>query len=56
MNMHKVEFTTKTMNKRNFRYFFDRMALKVTKASGKPAAFILGMRSRTRMAGYWSYF
>jgi low affinity Fe/Cu permease len=31
----------KKVNKKSFSYFFDRMATKITKASGKPAAFIL---------------
>jgi len=41
MNMHKVELKTRKVDKRSFRYFFDRMATKVTRASGRPAAFIL---------------
>jgi low affinity Fe/Cu permease len=41
MNKQRGEVTIKKMNKRSFGYFFDKMATKVTKASGKPAAFIL---------------
>ena len=31
----------KTVNKKTLRYFFDKMATKITKASGRPAAFII---------------
>src|SRR5436190_23648194 len=41
MNKQQTEITTKNVNKKSFRYFFDKMATKVTKASGKPAAFIV---------------
>jgi len=41
MNKQKVELRTDRVNKKSFRYFFDKMATKVTKASGKPAAFIV---------------
>jgi low affinity Fe/Cu permease len=39
--MNKQEIVVKTANKKTFRYFFDKMATKITKASGRPAAFIL---------------
>ena len=35
------EVTIKKVKKGSFKYFFDRMATKVTKASGRPAAFII---------------
>lgn len=41
MKKQQVEVKVKEVNKKSFRYFFDKMATKVTKASGKPAAFIL---------------
>src|SRR5436189_3057133 len=41
MNKQQTEIRTKNVNKKSFRYFFDKMATKVTKASGKPAAFIV---------------
>lgn len=41
MNKQKVEVEIKQVNKNSFRYYFDKMATKITKASGKPAAFIL---------------
>jgi len=39
--MNKQEIEVKTANKKTFRYLFDKMATKITKASGRPAAFIL---------------
>ena len=39
--MNKQEIATKTVNKKTLRYFFDKMATKITKASGRPAAFII---------------
>jgi low affinity Fe/Cu permease len=39
--MNKQEIEVKTVNKKTVRYFFDKMATKVTKAAGRPAAFIL---------------
>src|SRR5881392_2968411 len=39
--MNKQEIATKTVNKKTLRYFFDKMATKITKASGRPAAFIV---------------
>jgi len=41
MNKKQVELETKQVNKRSLRYFFDKMATRVTKASGRPAAFVL---------------
>lgn len=41
MNKQQVEVEVKLVRKSGFRYFFDKMATKVTKASGRPAAFIL---------------
>ena len=41
MNKQHVEVEIKEVDKGSFRYFFDKMATKVTKASGRPAAFIL---------------
>src|SRR5215470_15385791 len=41
MNKQHVEVTIKKINKSGFRYFFDKMATKVTRASGRPAAFIV---------------
>src|SRR5437763_3686429 len=39
--MNKQEVVVKTVNKKTLRYFFDKMATKITKASGRPAAFII---------------
>src|SRR5437773_7734291 len=39
--MSQKQIEVKEVNKRTIRYFFDKMATKVTKASGKPAAFIM---------------
>ena len=41
MDKQHVEVTIKNGKKGSFRYFFDKMATKVTRASGRPAAFIL---------------
>jgi low affinity Fe/Cu permease len=41
MNKQKVELRTEKVNKKSFGYFFDKMATRITKASGRPAAFIL---------------
>jgi low affinity Fe/Cu permease len=41
MNKQHVEVTIKKVNRKSFKYFFDKMATKITKASGKPAAFIV---------------
>jgi low affinity Fe/Cu permease len=41
MNKQQVELRKVKVNKKSFGYFFDRMATKVTKASGRPSAFIL---------------
>ena len=41
MNKKKVELRKEKVNRKSFRYFFDKMATRVTKASGRPAAFIL---------------
>jgi low affinity Fe/Cu permease len=41
MDKQHVEVTMKKVNKGSFRYFFDKMATKVTRASGRPAAFIV---------------
>src|SRR5262250_3343410 len=41
MNKQHVEVEIKKVKKGGFRYFFDKMATKVTRASGRPAAFIV---------------
>lgn len=41
MDKQHVDVTTKKVKKGSFRYFFDKMATKVTRASGRPGAFIL---------------
>jgi low affinity Fe/Cu permease len=41
MSKQQVEVTIKKAKKRSFGYFFDKMATKVTRASGRPAAFIV---------------
>ena len=43
MNDNKPRVELKPVNKRSVNYFFDKMATKVTKASGRPGAFILAL-------------
>jgi low affinity Fe/Cu permease len=39
--MNKQQIEVKKVNRKSFRFFFDKMATKVTKAAGRPAAFII---------------
>jgi len=41
MNKQQVDLRKEKVNRKGFSYFFDKMATRVTKASGRPAAFIV---------------